>query len=261
MGDKTKRNCRLLTAFRGFFLINNIRFVFHNICNVSQQQTTELCYWGELNSQNINILCTSFCRVDKRIAIVSSGYVCLITTLVQSLASAADGLPVTPPGKLQAREECPPQAVWLGEDVARRCGVGGLALPCPGARERHRERDARRGALLIEGWEEREPDDGGLRHVREVGEGGLLLRGGRCWGGGGDGGHFLGALPVLLWSRAWTRGGAGAWGGGLGRAGSRSRGWAGALGVVHVLSSRPSVRLPMGVVVLSETQKTVTESA
>lgn len=82
------------------------------------------------------------------------------------------------------------------------------------------------------------------------GEGTLLLRRGGCRGGGGGGGDFLGALPVLLCSRALARSGTRAWGGGLGRARSRGSGGTRALGVVHVLSSRPGVRLPMGVVVL-----------
>lgn len=78
----------------------------------------------------------------------------------------------------------------------------------------------------------------------------LLLRWGGRWGRGGDGGDLLGALPVLLCSGAWARSGTRTWGGGLGRAWSRGRGRTRALRVVHVLSSRPGVRLPMGVVVL-----------
>lgn len=82
------------------------------------------------------------------------------------------------------------------------------------------------------------------------GEGMLLLRRGRRWGRGGDGGDLLGALPVLLCSGACARSGSRPWGRGLGRAWSRGRGRTGTLGVVHVLSSGPGVRLPMGVVVL-----------
>lgn len=50
MGDKTKRSCCLLTVFffwGGIFIIYNIHFVFHNICNISQQQTTQSYATGE----------------------------------------------------------------------------------------------------------------------------------------------------------------------------------------------------------------------
>lgn len=83
----------------------------------------------------------------------------------------------------------------------------------------------------------------------------LLLRWGRRRCGGGGRGDLLGALPVLLCSRAWTRSGTRGRGGGLGRAGSWGRGRTGTLGVVHVLSSRSGVRLPMGVVVLCREEK------
>lgn len=83
----------------------------------------------------------------------------------------------------------------------------------------------------------------------------LLLRRGRRRGRGGGRGDLLGALPVLLCSRAWTRSGTRGRGGGLGRAWSRGRGRSRALGVVHVLSSRSGVRLPMGMVVLVRTTK------
>lgn len=83
----------------------------------------------------------------------------------------------------------------------------------------------------------------------------LLLRRGRRRGRGGGRGDLLGALPVLLCSRAWTRSGTRGRGGGLGRAWSRGRGRTRALGIVHVLSSRSGVRLPMRVVVLFRMRK------
>lgn len=82
------------------------------------------------------------------------------------------------------------------------------------------------------------------------GEGMLLLRRGRRRCRGGCRGDLLSALPVLLCSGAWTRSGTRGRGGGLGRTRSRGRGRTGTLGVVHVLSSRPGVRLPVGVVIL-----------
>lgn len=50
MGDKTKE---LLSSYSffffwgGIFIIYNIHFVFHNICNISQQQTTQSYATGE----------------------------------------------------------------------------------------------------------------------------------------------------------------------------------------------------------------------
>lgn len=86
--------------------------------------------------------------------------------------------------------------------------------------------------------------------AEEEEEGLLLLRWDRCRGRGGSWGHLLATLPVLLCSRAWTRSGTRNWGGGLGWTGSRGRGRSRTLGVVHVLSSRTGVRLPMRMVVL-----------
>lgn len=85
---------------------------------------------GGAEQSNINILCTSFCRVDKRIAIVGSGYVCLVTTLVQSLASAADGLAVTPPGQAPGQGRVPPTRLsdWERGLLG---GVGWEARLCP----------------------------------------------------------------------------------------------------------------------------------
>lgn len=105
-----------------------------------------------------------------------------------------------------------------------------------------------------ERWDPARGESGTMeaRGTAEEGRGRLLLRRGGRWGGGGGGGDLLCALPVLLCSRACSRSGTGGRGGGgsLGRAWSRSRGRTGALGVVHVLSSRPGVRLPVRVVVL-----------
>ena len=68
-----------------------------------------------------------------------------------------------------------------------------------------------------------EREESGTMEARGTaeGEGTLLLRRGRCWGRGGGGGDLLGALPVLLCSRAWAGSGTRAWGWGLGGAGSR----------------------------------------
>lgn len=42
MGDKTKSCCCLLTVFFWAFVLFIISvFLFHNICNISQQQTTQ----------------------------------------------------------------------------------------------------------------------------------------------------------------------------------------------------------------------------
>lgn len=77
MGDKTKRSCFLLTVFFGglffFFLFIISIFVFHNICNISQQQTTPSYATGGSEQSKTNILCTPLRRVDKRISIVGSG--------------------------------------------------------------------------------------------------------------------------------------------------------------------------------------------
>lgn len=129
---------------------------------------------------------------------------------------------------------------WRGDGEAWLC-------PALGA-ETEREREARREALLTKGGEEGERDDGGSRHSR--GGGRLLLRRGRRRGRRGNGGDLLGALPVLLCFGAWPGSGTRTRRGGLGRAWSRGRGRTGALRVVHVLSSGPRVRLPVGVVVL-----------
>lgn len=146
----------------------------------------------------------------------------------------------------QAREERLPQAD--GREKRPGEGVGGPALPCPGARERERERGPMRSSV---DQRMRGRRAGRWRlEAQQRGEGTLLLRRGRCRGRGRGGGDLLGALPVLLCSRAWAGSGTRAWGRGLGGARSRSRGRTGTLGVVHVLGSGPGVRLPVGVVVL-----------
>lgn len=98
-----------------------------------------------------------------------------------------------------------------------------------------------------------------MRHSE--GGGGLFFRWRGRWYRGRGRSDLLGALPVFLCSWAWcgsgasrgegwVRGWVGVGGWVLVGARSRGRSRTRTLGVVHVLSSRTSVRLPMGVVVL-----------
>lgn len=152
-----------------------------------------------------------------------------------------------------------------GKSAPRRLtGSGGGAQLCPALGHRERKGGFGRGGgkrekgdrFLTRGSVDRKDerkesgDDGGSRHSRGRRRMPLLLgRGGRRCGGGRRG-DLLGALPVLLCSRARPGSGAGSRGGGLGGAGSRGGGGTRTLGVVHVLGSGPGVRLPVGVVVL-----------
>lgn len=154
-------------------------------------------------------------------------------------------LPLQPPAgpchtvrQPQARGERPPQA-------DRR---GGLALPCLGAWEREKERGPTRSSVdqRMRRWRAGRWRLEAQQGRKEM----LLLRRGRRRCRGGSRGDLLSTLPVLLCSRAWAGSGTRSRGGGLGRAWGRGRGRTRTLGVVHVLSSRPGVRLPMGVVVL-----------
>lgn len=172
----------------------------------------------------------------------------LFFSLLELLSTPSPLQPRTGPCRTvrrpQVRGERLPQAVGGSGDSGERSGQ---ALPCPGARERERER-----------WDPARGESGTMeaRGTAEEGRGRLLLRRGGRWGGGGGGSDLLCALPVLLCSRAcsWSgtggRGRGGSLGRGWGRGWGRSGGRTGALGVVHVLSSRPGVRLPVRVVVL-----------
>lgn len=119
--------------------------------------------------------------------------------------------------------------------------MGDLALPCPGARER----GPRWSSVDQRMWKESKTMEA---RGTAGGKRALLLRRDRPWGR--CGGHFLSAFPVLLCSRARPRSRIGTWGWGLSRTWSWGRGRTRTLGVVHVLSSRASVGLPMWVVVL-----------
>lgn len=141
MGDKTKRSCRLLTVcffsvgffFWAVFLFYNIHFcfcffVFHSICNISQQQQTtqELCYWGIPTVKNINILCTPLRRVDKRISIVGSWLMCFVFLEVELWSAPSS--PQPPAGPCHTVETRPRS----GKSAPRRLtGSGGGAQLCP----------------------------------------------------------------------------------------------------------------------------------
>lgn len=214
----------------GDFLIYNIHLVFHYIWNISQQQTTRSYATGDPEQSRTS---TMYTLLLFTYASASSAGTLFISSISSPLQSQADPSSRWAPGQGRA----PPKG-WMGE---RRWGTGGRpgsALPW-GQRERR--------LSLLKG-------DETIRTTgaRGTARGRLFLRWGGRWRGGWGRGHLFGVLPVLWCSWAWARSGTGTRGLGLGRgrAWSWSRSRSRTLGVVHVLSSRPRVRLPVGVVVL-----------
>lgn len=141
VGDKTKgvlvfffisfSRCWGDGGGEGGILIYNIHFVFHIICNTSQQQTTQLCYWGrsEQSKHKHTMYTLMSCRQAHRHRLLWVYMFSLVQLLSTPSPLRPQGGPCHTVRQPQAREEHLPQD-----------GREGLALPCPGTRETLRQK-------------------------------------------------------------------------------------------------------------------------